>query len=40
MAVQGGSVKDVLQQITCYVSATDMCFLAIRYFRWLTDEEV
>jgi hypothetical protein len=33
-------VKDALGQITCYVSATDMCILAFQYFRWLTDEEV
>jgi hypothetical protein len=29
-----------LRQITCHVSATEMCILAIQYFRWLTDEEV
>jgi hypothetical protein len=33
-------VRDALGQITCYVSATDMCILEIHYFRWLTDEEV
>lgn len=33
-------MKDVLGQITCYVSATDMCILAVQYFRWLKDEEV
>jgi hypothetical protein len=33
-------VKDVLGQITCCMSATDMCILAVQYFRWLTDEEV
>lgn len=33
-------MKDALGQITCYVSATDMCILAIQYLIWLTDEEV
>lgn len=33
-------MKDALGQITRYMSATDMCILAIQYFRWLTDGEV
>jgi hypothetical protein len=33
-------VKDTLGQIICYVSATDVCILAIQYCRSLTDEKV